>query len=67
MGKLTTVANWKKSFISDLHKATYAAFLLSFIQGLDLLSKANQEKGWNMDFANIIASMSFPSSIYPAL
>ena len=55
VGKLSKAADWKKSFILDLHQATYAAFLLSFIQGLDLLSKANTEKGWNMNFADIIS------------
>ena len=55
VGKLSMSDSQKKAFVEDLHKATYAAFLLAFIQGLDLLEKANQEKGWELNFANVIA------------
>ncbi|MCJ1402196.1 hypothetical protein MMC11_005416 [Xylographa trunciseda] len=45
----------KTAFIEDLRKATYAAFLMAFVQGLDLLEHINQEKKWNLDFSSIIS------------
>lgn len=44
----------KARFVEDLRMATYTAFLASFIQGLILLEKADQENRWDMDFTNII-------------
>ncbi|MCJ1233872.1 hypothetical protein MMC14_001830, partial [Varicellaria rhodocarpa] len=44
----------KKTFIDDLQTATFAAFLMSFVQGLDLLSHASAENKWSIDFASII-------------
>lgn len=44
----------KKAFIEDLRGATYAAFLLAFVQGLDLLRHLDQEQHWNLEFSSII-------------
>ena len=43
----------KKAFVEELRKATYAAFLLAFVQGLDLLRHADLEKHWNLNYAAI--------------
>lgn len=44
----------KQAFIEDLRRATYAAFLLAFVQGLDLLRHIDQEQHWNLKFSSII-------------
>lgn len=44
----------KKVFIEDLRKATYASFLMAFVQGLDLLRHVDQQRHWNLDFPSII-------------
>lgn len=44
----------RKGFIEELRKATYASFLMAFVQGLDLLRHVDQEKHWNLDFSSII-------------
>jgi len=42
------------SFIMDLQQATYGSFIASFVQGLHLISKADEENGWNLDFCDIL-------------
>lgn len=44
----------KAAFLEDLRKATYASFLMAFVQGLDLLAHVDKEKHWNLDFGHII-------------
>ena len=44
----------RKAFVEDLRSATFAAFLMSFIQGLDLLEKADVENKWKLNYASII-------------
>ena len=46
--------NDKKTFIQDLRDATYASFLISFVQGLHIITKASRENHWNIDFTRII-------------
>jgi 6-phosphogluconate dehydrogenase len=43
-----------KSFVEDLHMATYASFLMAFAQGLHLIKKANKEHGWGLDFTSVM-------------
>ncbi|KXX80065.1 6-phosphogluconate dehydrogenase, decarboxylating [Madurella mycetomatis] len=43
-----------RSFIDhDMHQAVYASFLMSFIQGLHILSAANEQHKWHLDFGNL--------------
>ncbi|EXJ86035.1 hypothetical protein A1O1_06404 [Capronia coronata CBS 617.96] len=42
------------SFIEDLKLALYAAFLSSFVQGLQIIKAMDHEKGWNLDYRAII-------------
>ncbi|MCJ1471366.1 hypothetical protein MMC13_000005 [Lambiella insularis] len=44
----------KAAFLEDLRKATFAAFLMAFVQGLDLLAHIDREKHWGLDFSHII-------------
>lgn len=44
----------RTDFVEDLQKATYASFLLSFIQGLHIIEKANHEQKWDVDFADML-------------
>jgi 6-phosphogluconate dehydrogenase len=44
----------KTKLLAALHQATYAAFLASFIQGLHVLARSNDEHGWNLDFADVL-------------
>lgn len=43
----------KKSFIEDLRQATYASCLASYIQGMHLISRADQAHEWNINYGNI--------------
>ncbi|EHY55780.1 hypothetical protein HRR83_009220 [Exophiala dermatitidis] len=38
------------SFLEDLRLALYAAFLCSFVQGLQVIKAMDREKGWNLDY-----------------
>ncbi|CCC07953.1 hypothetical protein SMACR_01516 [Sordaria macrospora] len=44
----------KDKFMDDLYNAVYASFLMCFIQGLHVLSKANEENDWKLDFADVL-------------
>ncbi|KIK61874.1 hypothetical protein GYMLUDRAFT_42285 [Collybiopsis luxurians FD-317 M1] len=44
----------KKSFLRDLHDATIFTFLMSFIQGMHLLARANDKHDWRMDFQSVL-------------
>ncbi|KAJ5923351.1 6-phosphogluconate dehydrogenase decarboxylating [Penicillium verhagenii] len=40
--------------IEKLRKAVYSSFLSSFCQGLELISRASDDEGWNIDLGNCI-------------
>ncbi len=44
----------RTDLVKDLQQATYASFLVSFIQGLQIIEKANHEQKWEMDLANLL-------------
>ncbi len=39
--------------ISDLHDALYAAKIVSYAQGFELMRSASESQGWDLDFAEI--------------
>ncbi|KAI8932514.1 hypothetical protein NX059_010693 [Plenodomus lindquistii] len=43
----------KKSFIEDLRKATYAACLASYIQGFNIIAKADHVHKWDIDYSQV--------------
>jgi len=43
----------KKAFLEDLRKATYAACLASYIQGMNVIAKADQENKWEVDYSQV--------------
>lgn len=43
----------KAEFIEDLRKATYLACLASFIQGFNIIAKADQQHNWNIDYSQV--------------
>jgi 6-phosphogluconate dehydrogenase len=45
----------REAFVEDLRLAMYSATLESFIQGLKLLAKADQENHWGINFEHVIA------------
>lgn len=44
----------REIFLHKLHDAVYASVLASFAQGLDLMAKADEREGWNIDFVSVI-------------
>lgn len=44
----------KQDFLEHLREAVYAASLASFIQGLNLLAKANSDADWGIDMLSVI-------------
>ncbi|WP_269928045.1 NADP-dependent phosphogluconate dehydrogenase [Kocuria massiliensis] len=49
----TGVAQGDPEFIEDVRKALYASKLVSYAQGLDMLSSAGQEFGWDLKLDTI--------------
>jgi 6-phosphogluconate dehydrogenase len=45
--------NEKDTFLEDLRQATYAACLASYIQGLNVIQRADQQYEYELDYANI--------------
>ena len=45
----------RESMVEQLRQATYITFLASFVQGLTLLARADDENRWGLDFSKIIA------------
>jgi 6-phosphogluconate dehydrogenase len=45
----------KKKLIKKVHDALYASKIISYAQGLDLITSMSVEKGWNLDLAGIAA------------
>ncbi|KAI4646722.1 hypothetical protein J4E93_004945 [Alternaria ventricosa] len=43
----------KKAFLEDLRKATYASCLASYIQGMNVIAKADQENKWEIDYSQV--------------
>src|SRR5699024_7515516 len=43
----------KEQFIEDIGKALYASKICSYAQGFDLMKKASEEYGWNLNLGNI--------------
>ena len=52
-GKINGVIDKQKFINEDVCQAIYASFLLSFIQGLHILAKANELHGWQLNFLDI--------------
>lgn len=44
----------REAVIERLRRAVYCAFLASFCQGLELISRASLDEGWNIDLAKCI-------------
>ncbi|KAL4796836.1 nucleoside phosphorylase domain-containing protein [Aspergillus venezuelensis] len=44
----------QKVFIEHLHYALYATFLASFCQGLELIARASEDEGWDIDLGNCL-------------
>jgi 6-phosphogluconate dehydrogenase len=42
----------KKTLIENLRRAVYAAFLSSFCQGLELIARASEDEGWEINMAD---------------
>ena len=40
--------------VGDLRLAVYCAFLATYVQGLNLLSKANKDEGWRVPLGEVI-------------
>lgn len=45
----------KKKLVKKVHDALYASKIISYAQGLDLITTMSAEKGWNLDLAGIAA------------
>ncbi|KAF1955072.1 6-phosphogluconate dehydrogenase-like protein [Byssothecium circinans] len=43
----------KNAFIEDLRKATYAACLASYTQGLNVIAAADKAHGWRIDYSQV--------------
>ncbi|KAF2200992.1 6-phosphogluconate dehydrogenase C-terminal domain-like protein [Delitschia confertaspora ATCC 74209] len=43
----------KEAFIEDLRQATYAACVASYIQGLNVILRADKAHDWNINYANV--------------
>ncbi|KAF1936828.1 6-phosphogluconate dehydrogenase C-terminal domain-like protein [Clathrospora elynae] len=43
----------KKAFLEDLRKATYAACLASYVQGMNIIARADQEHRWEIDYSQV--------------
>ncbi|KAI5846113.1 6-phosphogluconate dehydrogenase C-terminal domain-like protein [Tricharina praecox] len=44
----------EKEVIEDLRQAVYCAFLASFVQGMNLLARANSDEGWNVKLSEVV-------------
>ncbi|KAJ4368702.1 hypothetical protein N0V86_009611 [Didymella sp. IMI 355093] len=43
----------KKAFIEDIRQATYAACLASYIQGMNIIARADQQHKWSIDYSQV--------------
>ncbi|KAK4638817.1 hypothetical protein QC761_0101880 [Podospora bellae-mahoneyi] len=53
-GKINGIVGRKKLVHEEVQQAMYASLLMSFIQGLHMLSRASQENGWNINFLDVL-------------
>lgn len=44
----------RKAFLEDLRRAVYCCFLASFCQGLELISRASEDEGWDIDLGQCL-------------
>lgn len=44
----------KAAFVEQLRKATYTACLASYVQGINIIDRANRENHWNINFDQIL-------------
>ncbi|KKY14827.1 putative 6-phosphogluconate dehydrogenase [Diplodia seriata] len=44
----------KQAFLEALRRATYAACLASYIQGINVIERANQANHWNIDYRAVL-------------
>ncbi|KAL8693107.1 MAG: hypothetical protein Q9218_001993 [Villophora microphyllina] len=44
----------KKAVLESLRKAVYAAFLASFVEGLNIVDQANKEHRWSIDYSAVV-------------
>ncbi|KAJ9626234.1 hypothetical protein H2203_003866 [Taxawa tesnikishii (nom. ined.)] len=44
----------QSQFLLKLHDAVFASVLACFAQGLDLMARADEREGWNLDFVSVI-------------
>ncbi|KAE8314820.1 6-phosphogluconate dehydrogenase [Aspergillus transmontanensis] len=44
----------RRLFIEDLRRAVYCCFLSSFCQGLELIARASDDEGWNIDLSKCL-------------
>ncbi|KAF9635991.1 putative 6-phosphogluconate decarboxylating protein [Lasiodiplodia theobromae] len=44
----------KQDFLEALRRATYAAFLASYIQGINVIESANKANHWNIDYGAVL-------------
>ncbi|KAL1624350.1 hypothetical protein SLS56_007889 [Neofusicoccum ribis] len=44
----------KQDFLEALRQATYAAFLTSYIQGVNIIERADRTNHWNIDYAAVL-------------
>ena len=52
--KWTGATEGKEQLLEDLRKAVYAAFLVAFVQGINIIDQADQENKWRIDFSEVI-------------
>lgn len=52
-GTGTSAPGDEATLIHDLHNAVYAAKIVSYAQGFDLLRQASRGRGWNLDLSSI--------------
>lgn len=45
---------FRDAFLEDLRLAVYCACLASFIQGLNLIARASEDEGWDVDLSSCI-------------
>ncbi|KAF7585469.1 hypothetical protein BBP40_010874 [Aspergillus hancockii] len=41
-------------FLEDLRRAVYSSFLVSFCQGLELIARASDDEGWNIELSKCL-------------
>lgn len=52
--KLDLSGQSKQDFVEALRRATYAAFLVSYIQGVNIIERADRNNHWNIDYAAVL-------------